>query len=70
MLSRQYQCPDCGGYEGSRSRRRNSVEKYILPLLMLQPVRCLNCYRRTHVSILFNLAERANKLSTRGHAAA
>lgn len=70
MLSKQYQCPDCGGSEGYRSRRRNLLEKYILPLMMLQPVRCMSCYRRTHVSIFIHLPERVNKLSTRGHAAA
>src|SRR3954470_210925 len=45
MLSRQYQCPDCGGSDGYRSRRRNLVEKYFLPLMMMQPVRCMRCYR-------------------------
>jgi len=69
MLSKQYQCPDCGGSEGYRSRRRNLFEKYVLPLMMLQPVRCMSCYRRTHVSLFMHLPERENKLSTRGQAA-
>ena len=70
MLSKQYHCPDCGGSEGYRSRRRNLLEKYFLPLMMLQPVRCMSCYRRTHVSIFLHLPERETKLSTRGQAAA
>ena len=70
MLSKQYQCPDCGGFEGCRSRRRNLLEKYVLPLFMLRPVRCVNCYRRTRVSIFIDLPERANKLAQRGQAAA
>jgi hypothetical protein len=70
MLSKQYQCPDCGGFDGYRSRRRNLLEKYVLPLVMLQPVRCMSCYRRTHVSVFLHLPERENKLSTRGQAAA
>lgn len=70
MLSKQYHCPDCGGSDGYRSRRRNLLEKYVLPLMMLQPVRCMSCYRRTHVSIFMQLPERENKLSPRGHVAA
>jgi hypothetical protein len=70
MLSMHYQCPDCGASDGSRSRRRNVVEKYFLPLMMMQPVRCMRCYRRTHVSIFMQLPERQNKLATRGQAAA
>jgi hypothetical protein len=70
MLSKPYQCPDCGGLDGSRSRRRNLLEKYILPVFMLQPVRCMSCYRRTNVSIFKHLPERENKVSTRGQAAA
>jgi hypothetical protein len=70
MFSKQYQCPDCGSFEGNRSRRRNLLEKYILPLLMLQPVRCMSCYRRSHVSIFVHLPERAQKLSAKGQAAA
>jgi hypothetical protein len=70
MLSKQYQCPDCGGCDGYRSRRRNLIEKYLLPLLLLQPVRCMSCYRRTQVSIFTHLPERENRLSTRGQAAA
>jgi hypothetical protein len=65
MLSKQYKCPDCGGFDGYRSRRSNLLEKYLLPVLMLQPVRCMSCYRRTHVSIFIHLPERVNKLSTR-----
>ena len=70
MLSKQYRCPDCGGFDGYRSRRRNFLEKYVLRLLMLQPVRCIRCYRRTHVSIFMQVPERDDKLSTRGQAAA
>jgi hypothetical protein len=70
MFSKRYQCPECGGSEGYRSRRRNLLEKYVLPLMMLQPVRCMSCYRRTHVSIFTHLPERLNKLSTRGQTAA
>jgi hypothetical protein len=70
MLSKQYQCPDCGGSEGYRSRRRNLLEKYFLPLMLLQPVRCMRCYRRTHVSMFIHLPERETKLSTKGRVAA
>jgi hypothetical protein len=70
MLSKQYRCPDCGGFEGYRSRRRNLLEKYIFPIFMLQPVRCMNCYRRSHISMFIHVPEPAHKLSTRGQSAA
>jgi hypothetical protein len=46
MLSRTFQCEDCGSVEGYRSRPRNFLEKHILPLMGLRPVRCADCFRR------------------------
>ncbi|HUA16496.1 MAG TPA: hypothetical protein VMG31_14460 [Verrucomicrobiae bacterium] len=43
-----YQCRDCGSEIGFRSRRRNFTERYLLPLLLLQPVRCGECFRRDY----------------------
>jgi hypothetical protein len=45
---RPYQCSDCGSDVGFRSRRRTVTERYLLPLLMLQPVRCGECFRRDY----------------------
>jgi hypothetical protein len=44
----QYQCSDCGSHLGFRSRRRTFSERYLVPLLLLQPVRCGKCFRRDY----------------------
>jgi len=46
MLFRQFQCRDCGGSIEYRSRPQTFTEKYILPLFLLRPVRCGDCFRR------------------------
>jgi hypothetical protein len=43
-----YHCPGCGGKVGFRSRPRNLMERYILPLFLTQPVRCAECFRRDY----------------------
>src|SRR5947209_3431250 len=43
MLSKLFQCQDCGSFDGYRSRPRNFSEKYLLPLVLLLPVRCADC---------------------------
>ena len=43
-----YQCHDCGSEVGFRSRRRTLIERYILSLLLLRPVRCGECFRRDY----------------------
>jgi hypothetical protein len=45
----EFCCRGCGGQEAYRSRPRNFFEKYLLPVLLLQSVRCDHCYRRTYV---------------------
>jgi hypothetical protein len=45
----EFRCRECGGREAYRSRPRNFFEKQVLPLLMLQPVRCNYCYDRRYV---------------------
>jgi len=69
-FSRQYQCPDCGGSDARRSRRRTFLERYILPALLLQPARCTNCFRRTSVSMFVSLRDRDDKPDAKRHAAA
>jgi hypothetical protein len=41
-------CQDCGSGAGYRSRARTFSEHYVLPLLLLRPVRCGECYRRDY----------------------
>ena len=43
-----YHCRDCGSDVGFRSRRRTFTERYFLPLLLLMPVRCGECFRRDY----------------------
>jgi hypothetical protein len=45
-------CPYCGSLEVRRSRRRGPLERLLLPLLLLHPFRCMDCYRR-HYSVFF-----------------
>jgi hypothetical protein len=47
-FSPPYQCRDCGSEVGFRSRRRTLTERFLLPLLLLQPVRCGECFRRDY----------------------
>ena len=55
MMRKSFQCRDCGSVEGYRSRPRNVVEKYVLPVLRLRPVRCADCFRDTY---MFSLTSR------------
>jgi hypothetical protein len=51
-------CQIFGGGEGIRSRRRTWTERFILPLFLMQPVRCASCFRRDYWSIFTPVRER------------
>jgi hypothetical protein len=53
-----YRCSDCGGETGFRSRRRTFTERFILPLLLLRPVRCGECFRRDYRLIFVQVRAR------------
>jgi hypothetical protein len=53
-----YRCRDCGSEEGFRSRRRSFTERFVLPLLLLQPVRCGECFRRDYRLMLTPVRDR------------
>jgi len=57
-LSQPYVCRDCGSEVGFRSRRRNFMERFLLPLLFLQPVRCGDCFRRDYRLIFTQVRDR------------
>jgi hypothetical protein len=57
-LFQPYVCRDCGSEIGYRSRRRTLTERYILPLFLLQPVRCGECFRRDYRLIFTHVRER------------
>jgi hypothetical protein len=48
-LFEEFFCRECGSQEAYRSRPRNFLEKYVLPFLMLQAVRCERCYHRVYI---------------------
>ena len=45
----EFHCRGCGGQEAYRSRPRGFFEKHVLPLLLLQTVRCEHCHHRGYV---------------------
>lgn len=53
-----YRCQDCGSEVGFRSRRRTFTERYLLPLFLLQPVRCGECFRRDYRLIFTRVRDR------------
>jgi hypothetical protein len=57
MLSREFHCRDCGGAEGYPARPRTVVEKYVLPRLLMRPVRCSTCFRRSWVPLFVHIRE-------------
>jgi hypothetical protein len=54
-----YRCRDCGREVGFRSRPRTFMECYILPLFLMQPIRCAACFRRDYWSIITRVHKRS-----------
>ncbi len=50
MTSKDFRCPDCSSHRGYRSRPRNFVEKYLMPLVFLRAWRCADCAYRFYAS--------------------
>jgi hypothetical protein len=59
----QFHCRDCGSEVGFRSRRRTFFESYLLLLLLMQPVRCAECFRRDYWLIFTPVRERLSEPS-------
>jgi len=57
-FSQEFTCRECGSHDAHRSRPRNFFEKRLLPLLMLQSVRCDHCCRRFYVYASVEAQER------------
>ena len=53
-----YRCADCGSEIGFRSRRRSFSERFLLPLFLLQPVRCGECFRRDYRLVFTKVRDR------------
>ena len=58
----EFHCDDCGGDTGFRSRRRTFSERYLLPIFLLQPVRCAECFRRDYRFIFMPVRERLSEV--------
>jgi hypothetical protein len=58
----EYRCEDCGGDTGFRSRRRTFSERWLLPVFLLQPVRCAECFRRDYRWVFVPVKERLPEL--------
>jgi len=62
-LTSAYICRDCGSEIGFRSRRRTWTERVILPLFLLKPVRCGECFRRDYRLIFTQVRDRPSVTS-------
>lgn len=57
-----YRCNDCGSEVGFRSRRRTLTERFVLPLFLLQPVRCGECFRRDYRLVFTPVRNRLSEM--------
>lgn len=58
----EFRCDDCGSDTGFRSRRRTFSERYLLPIFLLRPVRCAECFRRDYRFLFVPVKERLPEL--------
>lgn len=54
----EFHCDDCGSETAFRSRRRTFSERYLLPVFLLQPVRCSECFRRVYRLVFMPVMDR------------
>jgi len=59
FFTNQYRCRDCGKGVGYRSHPCTLMERCILPLTLMQPVRCAECSRRDYRLIFTTVRERS-----------
>jgi hypothetical protein len=45
----EFYCRGCGAGEAYRSRPRSFFERYVLPLFLMQAVRCERCCHRSYI---------------------
>jgi hypothetical protein len=43
-----FTCPMCHGQEGFCGSREGLLEQFLLPALMIQPIRCTQCDRKSY----------------------
>jgi hypothetical protein len=54
----EFHCDDCSSDTAFRSRRRTFSERYLLPVFLLQPVRCSECFRRSYRLVFMPVMDR------------
>jgi hypothetical protein len=62
----EFHCDDCGSEIGFRSRRRTFLERYFLPIFLLRPVRCAECFRRDYRLVFVPVRERLPEAVKKG----
>jgi hypothetical protein len=65
FFRKQYLCGECGSQVGYRSRPRTITEKYFSRFLLLRPVRCGGCFRRSYQPVYVPVKERYEPNPTR-----
>ena len=56
-----FHCRDCGREQAHFSRRRSMFERVVLPLFLLRPVRCSDCFRRQYVPVFCEISNGAQR---------
>jgi hypothetical protein len=54
----EFRCRECGPQEAYKSKPRGFFERRLLPLLLLQTVRCERCYHRSYAFFTIPTLER------------
>lgn len=49
LFFEEFNCRGCGGQEAYQSRSRGFFERFVLPFLFLQLVRCNHCFIRSYI---------------------
>ncbi len=57
----EFRCNDCGHNTAYPSRRRDFSERFLLPIFLLQPVRCGECFRRDYRLLFVPVKDRPGK---------
>ena len=56
-----FHCRDCGRKQAHLSRKRSMFERLVLPVFLVHPVRCANCFRRQFVPVFCEISGRAGQ---------
>ena len=60
----RFVCHGCLSKRGRLSRPRTFIEKFLLPILLLRPVRCADCFHRSVRPISVTVTRRRDSWKT------